>query len=188
MDEGEKKMSKLKHAPLEASLPAQSNAAAGIRSMRDRLAQKSPGFKAAVDLEEEAENFCQEIRKDLRQQRKLKGFDQRAMGKRLDMSQSAVSKIETAEGDMGVKTLFRYAQALGLHPVCVFVPAVEHVFGFYDKAQPENASRMVTAKEFAPLRAAMAFQKAEVGLIRDMCKSVSDAMTGAMAGLVREIE
>jgi transcriptional regulator with XRE-family HTH domain len=173
-------------APLTATAPTQSDAAAGVRVMRDRLARQSPEFKVAVDLEEEAENFCREIRDDLRQHRRLKGLDQGAIGKRLDMSQSAISKIETAEGDVGVKTIFRYARALGLHPVCVFVPAVEQMFDFCEKAQAENDTEVVLARELSPLRAAMAFQKAEMILIRNMCKSVSDAMTGAMVGLVRE--
>lgn len=182
-------MSKLKQdAPLDATKPSQGEAADGVRVMRDRLARQNPEFKAAVDLEVEAEDFCREIRDDLRHHRKLNGFDQSAIAKRLDMSQSAISKIETADGDIGVKTIFRYARALGLHPVCVFVPAAEQVFDIPDIEMSGNVSRAAAVRALDPLGAALAFQKAELGLIRDMCKSVSNAMRGAMAGFVQRVD
>jgi transcriptional regulator with XRE-family HTH domain len=182
-------MSKLKQdTPLDVTDTGEAEAIVGVHAMRDRLARQSPEFKAAVDLEREAEDFCREIRDDLRQQRRLKGLDQGAVATRLDMGQSAVSKIETADGDIGIKTIFRYARALGLHPVCVFVPAAEQIFEVCDLDQSGNVARAAAVMACNPVVAAGAFQKAELGLIRDMCKSVSVAMRGAMAGIVRGID
>jgi transcriptional regulator with XRE-family HTH domain len=39
------------------------------------------------------------------------------------MSQSAVSRFEKGEGDIGLMTLCRYATSLGLQPAITFVPA-----------------------------------------------------------------
>jgi transcriptional regulator with XRE-family HTH domain len=98
-----------------------SKAVAGVRALRRRLAETIPAYQEAVARETDAEAFCRELRASLRDQRKGLGIDQRTLAERLDMTQSAVSKIENGEGDFGVKTLFRYAQALGLRPVCGFI-------------------------------------------------------------------
>jgi transcriptional regulator with XRE-family HTH domain len=154
-------------------------AVSAVRAMRNRLADESPAFKAAINAEAEAESFCREIRDDLRRQREAQKIEQGVLGKRLDMGQSAVSKIETGEGDIGVKTIFRHARALGLRPVCFFVPtiAIGKASGTTDVAQiQEIAERQTVA-------AVEAIQKAEVGLIR---KSVSDAVSNALAELKGE--
>jgi transcriptional regulator with XRE-family HTH domain len=108
--------------PLPRKAREDDKAVAGVRAFRRRLAETVPAYGEAVALENEAEAFCRELRLSLREQRKRAGLDQRALADRLDMTQSAVSKIESGEGDFGLKTLFRYAQALGLRPVCGFIP------------------------------------------------------------------
>jgi transcriptional regulator with XRE-family HTH domain len=122
----------------------------------------------------------------LGKQRKIKGLDQSTAGKSMDMSQSAVSKIETGEGDIGMKTIFRYARALGLHPVCVFMPADPETLAAFEHAI-KNPSRRAASGHIGtvptPPRAAPApapRQKAEVDLIRNI--------SNAVAGFVREIE
>src|SRR5690348_6062882 len=89
----------------------------GVRAMRHRLAQTLPDYRRAVEAEDNAEGFCRELRMSLRDQRKQMGIDQKSLAERLGMTQSAVSKIESGEGDVGVKTLFRYAHALELRPI-----------------------------------------------------------------------
>jgi transcriptional regulator with XRE-family HTH domain len=159
-------MTDIKTLPRQAT--AAGRAVSDVRALRNRLAEESPAFKAAIDTEAEAEGFCREIREELRKQRKIQGLDQSVAGKRLDMSQSAVSKIEKGEGDIGAKTIFRYARALGLHPVCVFMPADPETLAAFEDAM----NRPRTA---CPPR-----QKAEVELIRNI--------SNAVAGFVREIE
>lgn len=112
-------------ATLRDAAPREGKAVAAVRAMRNRLAAESSLFKDAVSVEAEAEKFCRDIRKQLREQRNDQKVDQSVVGKRLDMSQSAVSKIETGDGDIGLKTIFRYARALGLRPDCFFVPIIE---------------------------------------------------------------
>lgn len=147
-----------------AQMAKDGKAVSGIRALRNRLAAESPGFALAIDVERQSERFCQEVRDGLRGQRKKMGLDQVAVAKRLDMTQSAVSKIEAGEGDIGLKTVFRYAQSLGLRPVCVFIPTGDQLFS-------DTPGEQVQMSETA--RAAEDFQ---IGLVRDTCDSVSSAM------------
>lgn len=98
-------------------------AAAGVLALQDRLKNDVEGFAEALEFEGEAERYCQSIRAELRKHRIDQGLEQSQLGERMGLSQSAVSKLEKGEGDIGVKTLFRYADALGLHPVVLFSPA-----------------------------------------------------------------
>lgn len=134
----------------------------GIRALRSQLVEDNPAYALAVDLENEAESFCRDVRNTLREQRKAQKLDQSELAARLDMTQSAVSKIESGDGDIGVKTIFRYAQALGLIPVCLLVPDSRRLF-------PESAAAAAEAQH----------------LQTDFVKETTHAMSSAVAGLAR---
>ena len=152
----------------------------GIRAMRERLARKSELFRAAIDFEAEAERFCQEVRSNLRDLRVERKLDQSSLAKQLDLSQSAVSKIETSAGDIGIKTIFRYAHAVGLRPVCVFIPSAEQLI----KETPQRRSGAQTTAVAMSPKAAVAFEEVQVKLVR----SVSDSVSSVMNGLARAID
>jgi transcriptional regulator with XRE-family HTH domain len=147
----------------------------GIRAMRERLADAHQSFRAAVDDEAEAERFCQSLRDDLRTLRVKRELDQSSLAKELGMTQSAVSKLEKSAGDIGLKTVFRYARALGLRPVCVFVPSAEQLI----KEAPQSQDRAGPAG-ITP-QAALAMEAVEVKLVRSM----SDSLLNVMPGLAR---
>lgn len=104
-------------------------AVAGIRALRDRLAKESPGYALAVAFEREAEAFCQSVRGELRKRRKARSLDQRDLGELVGLTQSAISRIERSEGDIGLKSIYRYARALGLRPFIAFTPSAEDLLG-----------------------------------------------------------
>lgn len=151
--------------------------ALGIRAMRDRLARTSEPFRAALDIDVEAEQFCREVRNNLRELRMDRGLEQSVLAKELDMTQSAVSKVETSIGDLGIKTVFRYAHALGLRPVCVFVPSAEQLI----KEMPHRRSEAKRGSVVMTPAAAAAFEAVQVELVR----SVSDSVSNVMNGLAR---
>jgi transcriptional regulator with XRE-family HTH domain len=135
----------------------------GIRALQSQLAEENPRYADAVALEDHAENFCRAVRDDLRDRRKELGLDQSEVAERLDLTQSAVSKIESGDGDIGLKTLFRYAHALGLVPVCTFVPDGSRMFADHTAA------------------AAEAMQALHIELVKD----TSDALARAVKGIAR---
>jgi transcriptional regulator with XRE-family HTH domain len=146
-------------SPAPATSP-EGKAVEGIRDLRMWLAEGNPDYSNAVSLENDAEGFCRDVRLRLREHRKARGLDQTAVGKLLDMTQSAVSKIESSEGDLGMKSVFRYAHALGLVPVCVFLPDSSRLF-------PKEA--VMTAK---------AAHNLQTALVNDTSKAVSSAVAG----------
>jgi transcriptional regulator with XRE-family HTH domain len=149
-------------APKAKTALGKGKAVEGIRALRERMAREIPAFALAVDLDDRAESFCREVRNDLRDERKKQQLDQSVAAKRLDMTQSAISKIENGEGDLGLKTVFRYAHALGLRPVCMFVPDSDRLF-------PSE----VHSTQAQAVRAAQEFQ---LGLVRATCNTVSHAV------------
>ena len=78
-----------------------------LSALRERLALADPGFSDAARVEQDAEAFCQNIRDDLKRYRLDKGFHQRDLARLLDLSQSAISKVENGKGDLSLKTLYR---------------------------------------------------------------------------------
>lgn len=102
-----------------------SKAEAGIAALRRRLAAEHADFAAAADAEAEGERFCAAIRRELQAVRRDRKLQQEDVAKRLNLTQSAISKIETGQGDIGLRTLHRYARALGLRPVMTLVPEEE---------------------------------------------------------------
>lgn len=158
--------------------PKVGKAIEGLRALRTQLAEGNPAYELAVELENDAESFCGEVRSSLRNLRKSQGFDQKSVAELLDMTQSAVSKIENGDGDLGVKTVFRYAHALGLRPVCVFVPTGRQLF--CDQLQEAAEEKAVPAAAFrsAMSEAAKAAEEFQIDLVRDTCNRVSSAMAG----------
>ncbi len=148
---------------------AAGKAVAGIRALRADLAQEIPGFAAAVELERGAEDFCLAARADLRDRRKAMSLDQAELARRLDMTQSAISKIEKGEGDLGLKTLYRYAEALGCRPLLLLVPSVR-AMAHERGAATDDPTTIVDDP------AAAAIQDVEDMLLRGMSASVSEAM------------
>jgi transcriptional regulator with XRE-family HTH domain len=148
-----------------APAPKVGKAVKAIRTLRSQLTEMNPAFSDAVALEDEAERFCREVRGNLRDQRKAHGLDQSAVAELLDMTQSAVSKIESGEGDIGMKTVFRYANALGLIPVFTLM---------------EDGSLLLPAEATHAAEAVRSFQTSVV-------KETSQAASSAAASLARSI-
>ena len=102
-------------------------AVSDLRALRQKLRDEVPGYDDAVVLEHAADAFCQSVRRTMKALRKQAHVDQNELGKRMNLSQSAVSKIEIGQGDIGLKSIFRFGQALGMRPVVVWVPSAEDV-------------------------------------------------------------
>lgn len=94
-----------------------------LGALRDRLAAADAGFDEAARLERHAEAFCDRVRADLKAYRLAQNINQKELAKRLDLSQSAISKAENGRGDLSLKTVFRIAAALGFAPVVAFESA-----------------------------------------------------------------
>jgi DNA-binding XRE family transcriptional regulator len=107
------------------ALDPKSKAAAGIQALRDRLSKSSPGFAKASDAEARMEAFCASVRSDLQMRRRAKELNQEEVAGWLNLTQSAISKIEGGDGDIGLRTLYRYARAIGLRPIVTFTPEEE---------------------------------------------------------------
>jgi transcriptional regulator with XRE-family HTH domain len=104
----------------------------GLGALRNRLADADPGFRAAARVERDAEALCERIRNDLKSHRVALGVSQKELAKRLELSQPAISKIESGRGDLSIKMVYRVADALGLKSVHAFAPA--------SGAEPESRS------------------------------------------------
>lgn len=96
-----------------------------IERLRREASEKSEAFREAVNKEDEWIGFCQKLRRKLADIRVKRGIDQYQMAEKLEMSQSAVSKIENGKGDIGLLSICRYADALGLSPIVLFGRPVE---------------------------------------------------------------
>jgi transcriptional regulator with XRE-family HTH domain len=88
--------------------------ASGITGLRSRLASSHPKFAEADAFERQIDNECMRLRARLREARKKLGVDQSSLAERMQVGQPVISRIENGTGDIGVKTLYRYADALGL--------------------------------------------------------------------------
>ena len=89
----------------------------------EKVGTEAPDFTRALQEEESYLQLCKKVREDLKQLRVDMGVRQSKVADDLQMSQPAVSKIENGEGDIGLVTLCRYADALGMQPVISFAPA-----------------------------------------------------------------
>ena len=104
------------------ALDRDSKAAEGIGALRRRLAEASPDFAAASAEEAWIDQFCAYVRRQLQEHRERQGLLQGDVAQRLGLTQSAISKIESGRGDLGLRTVARYARALGLRPNLTFSP------------------------------------------------------------------
>lgn len=95
----------------------------GMAPLREKFSRGRPMLAGAIERERQVEDFCKRIRTQLREQRENRGLDQKAIAQKLEIGQSAVSRLENGAGDVGLKTLFRYAAALGLKPMLLFLPS-----------------------------------------------------------------
>jgi transcriptional regulator with XRE-family HTH domain len=110
-------------------------AVAGIRKLRKALEKDNPRFQAAVEAGQGANAFVQSVRADLAKCRDSARVSQADVGRRLDLGQPAISKIENGSGDLSLKTLYRFAEAIGYRPVVQMVPAAHAAAS----ARAENA-------------------------------------------------
>ena len=117
-------------------LPPESPARQGLARMRAVLARDIPGYDAAEAEEDAIEAFLAMIRAELRARRVAMGIDQTTLGRRLGLGQSAVSKIETGRGELGLGTVARYAAALGLRPEVLLLGSGVSPSGFAEPIAP----------------------------------------------------
>jgi transcriptional regulator with XRE-family HTH domain len=122
-----------------------------IQRLRKSLGADNPAFEASELVESDAELLCGKIRKDLRERRKAMRVDQATMAAKMNLSQSAISKIENGRGDIGIKALFRYSDALGLRPLVLFVASplasVKENDRLASKEAVEEANSIVSAQD-----------------------------------------
>lgn len=90
-----------------------------LTDLRTRLARESPDFARAQAVEANAERFCESVRQSLIKARRDAGWDQAELARRVDYSQSTISRLESGKGDLSLKVLFRLASALGKQPAVV---------------------------------------------------------------------
>jgi len=88
--------------------------AGGIAALRTKLAKDYPQFADAVSFEQKIEGQCRLLRLALRLTREKLGIEQSKAAERMQVGQPMISRIENGAGDIGLKTLFRYAAALNL--------------------------------------------------------------------------
>jgi transcriptional regulator with XRE-family HTH domain len=136
-----------------------------LSALRDRLSAADPRFNAAAQMERDAEAFCDKVRTDLKVHRLAIGLNQKELADRIEVSQSAISKVESGRGDVGLKTVFRIADALGLKPVMAF------------------ASTAHAAAEAHPPLAEMAAKTAAVAdaVQEDLIRKIPDIVQEAVA-------
>lgn len=157
----------------QPALTSPPRAVAGIRRLRDRLAKDHPAFAAAAEIESGAEAFCQAVRGDLRALREQRGLNQAALGEIMDMTQSAVCKIETGQGDIGLKSIYRFAEAAGCRPVLVFLPSAQ-ALARHAEAEPQAAADQEAKEDPADLELAVRMEQAQVALLRSVSGDISE--------------
>jgi len=94
-----------------------------LEEYKAELAKDSPEIAAAFDFEEYCGRFLKMTRLQLTFLRKASKISQKDIAERLGMTQSAVSRIENGQGDLGMATVYRYTMALGLRPIVNYAPS-----------------------------------------------------------------
>lgn len=158
-------------------------AVTGFRAMRKRLAQENPGFAEAERLEAEADEFCGSIRGKLRRCRKIEGIDQKELGEVMQLTQSAVSRIENGTGDIGLKSVYRFARALGYQPVVMFTPSVEGIIAGAIAGDQNIAAASTEIHQFAA-----EFNSGQTKMMQVFSDEMTELLTRAVtvAGHVRD--
>lgn len=164
--------------PALASMP---RAVAGIRKLHDRLAKDHAAFARAAEVESSAEAFCQSVRSELRALREQRGLNQAGLGELMGMTQSAVCKIETGQGDLGLKSIYRFAEATGCRPVLVFLPSAQ-ALARHAEAKPEADQQ--AKEDQAGKELAVRMEQAQVALLRSVSGDISE-MAAEFAELLK---
>lgn len=94
-----------------------------LEAYKTLLSEGSKDVSDAFDFEKYCDDFLHMTRLQLKYLRESSGIKQGEVAKRLGMTQSAVSRIERGEGDIGMATVYRYTMALGLRPIVNYVPS-----------------------------------------------------------------
>lgn len=111
-----------------------------FESFRGEMLEKHPEIRKNYAELAAAGDALEAVRRKLRLQRNAAGLSQDEVAERLGISQPAVSRIERpGSGDIGLRTLFRYAAAIDCVPEISFRPKDEHLGMatgtlFYDEA------------------------------------------------------
>ena len=93
-----------------------------LKSLKAHLQREHAPFADAVAVEAAAERLCQALRRGLVNARIEAGLDQGEFARRVDYSQSTISRLESGKGDLSLKVAFRLAYALGLRLDFTFAP------------------------------------------------------------------
>lgn len=88
--------------------------AKGIAGLRAKLADRHAKFAVADAFEHEIEDACLRLRGNLKAARKKLKVEQATLAEKMQVGQPMISRIENGTGDIGIKTLYRYVNALGL--------------------------------------------------------------------------
>jgi transcriptional regulator with XRE-family HTH domain len=91
--------------------------------MLERYSRGRPHVISATEKEQRVEEFCRGIRAKLKDIREQLGLDQTDVAIAMEIGQPTVSRIENGTGDIGLKTLCRYADAVGMRPYIAFMPS-----------------------------------------------------------------
>jgi HTH-type transcriptional regulator/antitoxin HipB len=161
---------------------ATSKALQGLENIRRTLRQSNSAFEIAEASLKNAEAFSASVSNQLRQRRKAAGLDQSDIGEKLDVSQSAISKVELGQAELGLETLYEYAEALGLRPAVMFIQSARSIVD----RMPCYGAPLDAAQEAipAPIYAmeAAAVEVMQVALLQ----SVSGCMPGMMSEIVKQ--
>lgn len=94
--------------------------ASDLLSLRRRIEQRYPEFRSAREAREYFEAVQRDVMTALAAHRARAGLNQTEVALAMGTTQSSVSKIEAAGGDVGISTLLRYGSAIGLQPAELF--------------------------------------------------------------------
>lgn len=145
---------------------------AGIRMLRDSLAADIPAFAEAVATRRRADSQVADLRRQLRDRRIAMNLDQQAMADRMGVSQSAISKIENGTGDLGYRTIYRYAAALGVEPVLGF----SDENWIFAEEQPAEAQQVLIAGILERARQRMEEDLADISALNMLESNEAPAM------------
>lgn len=111
-----------------------------LASFKDELFSRHPGIEKLYDDRQKAKAFIASIRDDLAVLRRHRNLKQSDLARSLGVSQPVISRVEgDKSADLGLETLYRYAEACGMKPVVTFVPNTEGVLAWGDETTDDRA-------------------------------------------------